>query len=248
MLVQDQLQRVFLLGPATGRDGDAVRTVQGVVVVADAELAARQGAAAIVGFPGGQARRMGPTPHGFVARRIVDLVHGLRPRAAGPRALQGDPLEAVAAHKRMQFAILIAPVLAPVFDHHGSGDRAVVQREVHHDNVLQADQIRPIGDQVHALGAPALVGAARGVSRGEPHGFNKIEAGAVIASHGQNRPAIALLSGQARRLQGAKRAADLRIQGHPRPAGAAPARFHCRRVGEHPGKGVLARRRALQRG
>ena len=35
--------------------------------------------------------------------------------------------------------------------------------------------------------------------------------GAVIASHSQNRPAIALLIGQARRLQGAKRAADLRL-------------------------------------
>ena len=34
---------------------------------------------------------------------------------------------------------------------------------------------------------------------------------AVIASHSQNRPAIALLIGQTRRLQGAKRAADLRL-------------------------------------
>ncbi len=57
----------------------------------------------------------------------------------------------------MDFVVFVMPVLTPVLHHHGLSWFFVVALEVHHQNMLETDEIIFIFYNVDVLGAPGLI-------------------------------------------------------------------------------------------
>src|SRR6185295_4461501 len=95
---------------------------------------------------------------------------------------------------------LIAPVLPPVFGHHGLAQRAVFLHDAHGENVGEADEATLVAIYINALRAPGLVGPLALGVRVERRDFEKIERHPIAARHRENGAAIAFEAREARRL------------------------------------------------
>src|SRR5262249_52015119 len=87
---------------------------------------------------------------------------------------------------------LVPPVLPPVLRHERALDGAVRVPDEHDEHVLEADEPRLVGGNVHVLRRPRLVRAGRGESRPEADDLEEIEARPVRPGHGEDRAPVAL--------------------------------------------------------
>ena len=219
----------------------AVGAGEDLVVVAHAEFPPGQGAPGGVALPGGEAAGVDPTADGFIAWGVVYLEHRLGPAAVDRFFWKFPPLPGVVADIGVDHAILVAPVLPPVFHHHWLGDRAVWLAKAHDHDVLQADEVGAVCHHIDMLGAPGLVGAGGAEVRGVTHCLEEVEAGAVGTGHGQDGPAVALALVQAGFLQGQPGRAGCVRQGQLCAPGGAAAGAHGVILCKGPGVGELLR-------
>src|SRR5439155_8349317 len=119
-LREHELQVVLLVDPAGGQDRVPVAPCEDLIVAAHAVLPARQRTPGVAALPDRRLGAVRPAADRSVARRLVDLVDGLRPRAAALRARHRSRLEPLVAGERQHAVRLVAPVLTPVLLHHRS--------------------------------------------------------------------------------------------------------------------------------
>ena len=179
----------------------AVRADEHLVVLADRELAPRQRAPGRAAAPRGQVAKMFPAPDALVARRVVDLEHCLRPRAADVTGREPRRRPRIAALVLEQRAIFVAPILTPVLHHHRPGDRAVRVAHEHHQQMLQTHEPRFVAHHVDDLGPPRLIRTIGHEPRPKPRHLQEVEAGAERARHRQDRAPVALEGGEAGLLE-----------------------------------------------
>ena len=165
-----------------------------------------------------------PLAERFVARRVVDLEHGLRPAAARLFGRSRVPHPTIAADEDVQIRVLVPPVLPPVLLHERALHVAVAVRDEHDHQMLQANERAAVLDDVDVLGPPRLIRPRRRESRRETDGLEKVEARAVAAGHREYRAPIALELRERRLLHGAPRGARLRRERQRRTARRAAAR------------------------
>ncbi len=92
---------------------------------------------------------MFPTPDAGVARRFIDLINRLQPRAFGIGGGELATLPTIATAILDDVRRLVLPVLAPMFGHHGLADRAVLLHDAHLEDVHQADVLAVVAIDVN---------------------------------------------------------------------------------------------------